>query len=160
MQEPNLASFGDDVNAIIARLLTEDKSFGVISITGMEGIESTTLSKLIFHHKAVINHFPFALWTSDGYVLLLRQNDKIMESLLKPEWRYREKRQRLEAFFVNNRSLIVVDDSPFPYEILRVLQDTFNGSRMILIGTKTWLPPDLKMKSDPHPLRLRTDEES
>ena len=83
-----------------------------------------------------------------------------MESLLKPEWRYREKRQRLESFFVNNRSLIVVDDSPFPYEILQVLQDTFNGSRMILTSTKTWLPPDLKMKSDPNPLRLRTDEES
>ena len=32
MPEPNLASFGDDVNAIIARLLTEDKSFGVISV--------------------------------------------------------------------------------------------------------------------------------
>ena len=41
-----------------------------------------------------------------------------------------------------------------------MLQDTFNGSRMILTGTKTWLPSDLKMKSDPHPLRLRTDEES
>ena len=126
----------------------------------MEGIGSTILAKLIFHHKAVIDYFPFSLWTSDGYILLLRQNDKIMESLLKPEWRYEEKRQRLEAFFVNNRSLIVVENSPFPYEILQVLQDTFNGSRMILTGTKAWLPPDLKMKSDPHPLRLRTNEES
>ena len=56
-QEPDLASFGDDVQAMISRLLTEDESFRVIPIMGMEGIGKTTLAKLIFNHKAVIDHF-------------------------------------------------------------------------------------------------------
>ena len=43
-----------------------------------------------------------------------------------------------------NRSLVVLDDPYFPYRMLEVLQDTLNGSRMILTGTKkTWLPPNL-----------------
>ena len=73
---------------------------------------------------------------------------------------YEEEMQRLNAFFIKNRSLIVLDHSYFPYEMLQGLQDTLNGSRMILAGTKTWLSPNLQMKSDPHRLRLRTDEES
>ena len=61
MQEPNLTSFGVDVHAMIARLFTEDESFIVIPIMGMEGIGRTTLAKLIFNHKAVIDHFPFGV---------------------------------------------------------------------------------------------------
>ena len=155
MQEPNLTSFGVDVHAMIARLLTEDESFIVIPIMGMEGIGRTTLAKLIFNHKAGIDHFPFGVWTSDGYRILLRNEDKIVYVRS-----YKEEMKRLKAAFINNRSLIVLDDSYFPYEMLHVLQQTLNGSRMILTSTKTRLPPNLKIKRDPHPLRLRTDEES
>ena len=160
-QEPDLASFGDDVQAMISRLLTEDQSFRVIPIMGMEGIGKTTLAKLIFNHKVVIDHFTLGVWTLDGYRLLLRGKDNIVESeLLAVGRNYEEEMQRLNASFIKNRSLIVVDHSYFPYEMLRGLQDTLNGSRMILAGTKTWLSPNLQMKSDPHRLRLRTDEES
>ena len=163
MQEPNLASFRDDVHAMIARLLTEDESFRVIPIVGMEGIGRTTLAKLIFNHQAVIDHFPFGVWTSDGCQFHLRHKEKIMEydiSRLGREWSYEEELQRLKAFFTSNRSLIVLDDSYFPYAMLEGLQDTLNGSRMILTSCKTGLPLNLKMKSEPHHLRLRTDEES
>ena len=51
----------------------------MIPIMGMEGIGKTTLAKLIFHHKAVRHHFPFSVWTSDGY-RLLRNKAKIVES--------------------------------------------------------------------------------
>ena len=163
-QEPDLVSFGDDVHAMISRLLTEDQSFRVIPIMGMEGIGRTTLANLIFHHKAVNDHFPFAVWTSDGYRLLLRNKEKMVVSdlsqLVVVGRNYEEEMQRLNASFNKNRSLIVVDHSYFPYEMLQGLQDTLNGSRMILTGTKTWLSPNLQMKSDPHRLRLRTDEES
>ena len=129
----------------------------------MEGFGRTTLAKLIFNHKAVIDHFTLGVWTSGGHRLLLRDKDNIVESdinQLRGPRRYKEEMQRLNASFIKNRSLIVLDHSYFPYEMLQGLQDTLNGSRMILTGTKTWLPPNLQMKSDPHPLRLRTDEES
>ena len=163
-QEPDLVSFGDDVHAMISRLLTEDKSFRVIPIMGMEGIGRTTLAKLIFNHKTVIHHFPFGVCRSDGCHLLLRNKEKMVESdlnqLLAVGRNYEEEMQRLNASFIKNRSLIVLDHSYFPYEMLQGLQDTLNGSRMILTGTKTRLSPNLQMKSDPHCLRLRTDEES
>ncbi|RVW27231.1 putative late blight resistance protein-like R1A-4 [Vitis vinifera] len=127
MQEPDLASFGDDVHAMIARLLTDDQNFRVIPIMGMQGIGKTTLANLIFNHKAVVDHFPFAAWRSDGYRF---------------------------------QSLIVVDNWNFLVDDLEMLPDALNGSRIILTTCETKLPPNLKMKSDPHPLRLRTDEES
>ncbi|KAL6347408.1 hypothetical protein AAG906_018618 [Vitis piasezkii] len=162
-QEPDLASFGDDVHAMIARLLTDDESFRVIPIMGMQGIGKTTLANLIFNHKAVVDHFPFAVRRSDGCRLQLRNKEELMESDLSQlgdVWSYDDKMQRLKAFLINNRSLIVLDDSHLLYDILEVLPDTLNSSRMILTTFETRLPPNLKMKSDPHPLRLRTDEES
>ena len=167
-QKPDLVSFGDDVHAMISRLLTEDKSFRVIPIMGMEGIGRTTLAKLIFNHKAVIHHFPFGVCRSDGCHLLLRNKEKMVESdlnqLLAVRRNYEEEMQRLKASFIKNRSLIVLDHSYFPYEMLKGLQDTLNGSRMILTGTKIWLPPSLQILVPkfgyPHRLRLRTDEES
>ncbi|XP_034686750.1 putative inactive disease susceptibility protein LOV1 [Vitis riparia] len=162
-QEPDLASFGDDVHAMIARLLTDDESFRVIPIMGMQGTGKTTLANLIFNHKAVVDHFPFAVRRSDGCRLQLRNKEELMESDLSQlgdVWSYDDEMQRLKAFFINNRSLIVLDDSHLLYDMLEVLPDTLNGSRMILTTCEKRLPPNLKMKSDPHQLRLRTDEES
>ncbi|KAL6343352.1 hypothetical protein AAG906_022935 [Vitis piasezkii] len=62
---------------------------------------------------------------SDGCRLQLRNKEELMESL------------------------IVLDDSHLLYDMLEVLPDTLNGSRMILTTCE----------SDPHQLRLRTDEE-
>ncbi|KAL6342401.1 hypothetical protein AAG906_009074 [Vitis piasezkii] len=161
--EPDLASFGDDVHAMIARLLTDDESFTVIPIMGMQGIGKTTLANLIFNHKAVVDHFPIALRRSDGCRLQLRNKEELMESDLSQlgdVWSYDDEMQRLKAFLINNKSLTVLDDSHLLYDMLEVLPDTLNGSRMILTTCETILPPNLKMKSDPHQLRLRTDEES
>ncbi|RVW27224.1 Disease resistance protein RPP8 [Vitis vinifera] len=161
-QEHDLASFGDDVHAMIARLLTDDESFTVIPIMGMQGIGKTTLANLIFNHKAVVDHFPIALRRSDGCRLQLRNKEELMESdlgQLGDVWSYDDELQRLKAFLINNRSLTVLDDSHLLYDMLEVLPDTLNGSRMILTTCETILPPNLKMKSDPHQLRLRTDEE-
>ena len=55
---------------------------------------------------------------------------------------YKEEMKRLKAVFINNKSLIVLNDSYFPYEMLHVLQQTLNGSTMILTSSKTRLPLD------------------
>ena len=100
-QEPNLASFNDDVHAMVKRLLTDDKSFRAVPIMGMEGIGKTTLAKLIFNNKDVLNHFPFGVWTSDGYEFHLRDKEKLMDSNLSQlgdVWNYHVELQRLKAF--------------------------------------------------------------
>ena len=121
-QEDDMASYGDDVRAMISRMLIEDESFRVIPIMGMEGIGKTTLAKLIFNHKAIIDHFTLGVWTLDGYRYLLRDKDNIVEfdlnQLLAVRSCYEEEMQRLKASFIKNRSLIVLDHSYFPYEML------------------------------------------
>ncbi|XP_010650657.3 probable disease resistance protein At1g58602 [Vitis vinifera] len=161
-QEPDLASFGDDVHAMIARLLTDDQNFRVIPIMGMQGIGKTTLANLIYNHKAVVDHFPFAAWRSDGYRFQLRNKGELMQSGRSQcrVWSNQYEMQQLIPFLINDRSLIVVDNWNFLVDDLEMLPDALNGSRIILTTCETKLPPNLKMKSDPHPLRLRTDEES
>ncbi|RVW19719.1 putative disease resistance RPP13-like protein 2 [Vitis vinifera] len=142
-QEPNLASFTDDVHTMVKRLLTDDKSFRVIPIMGIEGIGKTTLAKLIFNNKHVLNHFPFGVWTSDGYEFHLRDKEKLMDSSLSQlgdVWNYHVELQRLKAFVIDKRII--------------------KGSRMILTTHKISLPPNFRTRSDPHLLRLRGDEES
>ncbi|XP_034686751.1 putative disease resistance RPP13-like protein 2 [Vitis riparia] len=165
MQEPNLASFTDDVHAMVKRLLTDDKSFRVIPIMGMEGIGKTALAKLIFNNKDVLNHFPFGVWTSDGHEFHLRDKEKLMDSNLSQlgdVWNYHVELQRLKAFLIDKRSLIVLDDTHIPFldHVLRILAESSNGSRMILTTHKISLPPNFRTMSDPHLLRLRGDEES
>ncbi|XP_059593146.1 toMV resistance protein Tm-2(2)-like isoform X2 [Vitis vinifera] len=176
-QNPHLASFDDDVHAMTTRLLAADKSFRVIPIMGMEGIGKTTLAKLIFHNKAVVDHFPFRAWPSTTASSTIGDSRQILLDIIKQLMNYKmrvtrgavvsseheEMMQKLKAFLINNRSLIVMDDpSHFCYldGLLRVLADTSNRSRMIWITRKMSLPPNLKTRSDPHPLRLRADEES
>eukprot|EP00261_Vitis_vinifera_P033038 XP_019074281.1 PREDICTED: probable disease resistance protein At1g58602 [Vitis vinifera] len=161
-QEPDLASFGDDVHAMIARLLTDDQNFRVIPIMGMQGIGKTTLANLIFNHKAVVDHFPFAAWRSDGYRFQLRYKGELLQSGRSQcrVWSNQYEMQRLIPFLINDRSLIVLDNWNFFVDDLEMLPDALNGSRIILTTCETKLPPNLKMKSDPHPLRLRTNEES
>ena len=164
-QEPNLASFTDDVHTMVKRLLTDDKSFRVIPIMGIEGIGKTTLAKLIFNNKHVLNHFLFGVWTSDGYEFHLRDKEKLMDSSLSQlgdVWNYHVELQRLKAFLIDKRSLIVLDDTHIPFleHVLRILAESSNGSRMILTTHKISLPPNFRTMSDPHILRLRGDEES
>ncbi|KAJ9701557.1 hypothetical protein PVL29_006780 [Vitis rotundifolia] len=70
--------------------------------------------------------------------------------------------QKLKAFLTNMYLIVMDDPSDFYFwdDLLTVLADRSNGSRMIWITSKMSLPPNLKTKSDPHPLRLRADEES
>ena len=147
---------------MIARLLTDDQNFRVIPIMGMQGIGKTTLANLIFNHKAVVDHFPFAAWRSDGYRFQVRNKGELLQSGRSQcrVWSNQYEMQRLIPFLINDRPLIVVDNWNFLVDDLEMLPDALNGSRIILTTCETKLPPNFKMKSDPHPLRLRTDEES
>ncbi|RVW73477.1 Disease resistance protein RPM1 [Vitis vinifera] len=153
-QNPHLASFDDDVHAMTTRLLAADESFRVIPIMGMEGNGKTTLAKLIFHNKAVVDHFPFRAWPSTTACSTIGDSRQILLDIIKQLMNYKmrvtrdavvssepkEMLQKLKAFLINNRY------------IKREQND--------LHHSQNESSSNLKTRSDPHPLRLRADEES
>ena len=66
VDKPDMVSFEDDVHEIVARLLTDDKCFFIISIVGVEGIGKTTLTKLVHENDMVVDHFPYRARLSVG----------------------------------------------------------------------------------------------
>ncbi|RVW91996.1 Disease resistance protein RPM1 [Vitis vinifera] len=174
-QKPDFASFADDVHAMMTRLLADDKGFGVITIMGMEGIGKTTLAKLIFNNKAVVDHFPFRVWTSttacstlsDFHQILVDMMEQLMNykmRVTRDAWVSIEDMQKLKAFLIDNRSLIVMDDAYnfFSWhDLFTMLGDTSNGTRMIRITREMGHDAsNPKTRSDFHPIRLRENDES
>ncbi|CAL5417039.1 unnamed protein product [Camellia sinensis] len=64
IERPNIIGFSNNVQAVLAQLLTNDKNCCIIPIVGMEGIGKTTLARLIFNNNAVSYHFPRRAWVS------------------------------------------------------------------------------------------------
>ena len=165
-QEPDFVSFSDDVHAIIRRLLSEDPTFSVISIVGMPGIGKTTLAKLIYNNKAIVEHFPFRVWTSatDWNDLF---GDIIGEHIdNKTPWSWKREntmRKKLNTFLTGKKYLIVREDAytvDFLKELVRTLPDASNGSKMILTTNTMRVASKLERWSVHHHVRLRGDDES
>ncbi|WJZ88173.1 hypothetical protein VitviT2T_007501 [Vitis vinifera] len=95
---------------------------------GMQGIGKTTLANLIFNHKAVVDHFPFAAWRSDGYRFQLNNKGELLQSGRSQcsVWSNQYEMQRLIPFLINDRSLIVVDNWNFLVDDLEMLPDALN----------------------------------
>ena len=165
-QEPDFVSFSDDVHAIIRRLLSEDPSFSVISIVGMPGIGKTTLANLIYNNKAIVEHFPFRVWTSaTDWNDLFR--DIIGEHIdNKTPWSWKREdtmRKKLNTFLTGKKYLIVLEDAytvNFLNELVRTLPDASNGSKMILTTNTMRVASELERGSVHHHVRLRGDDES
>ncbi|KAL6347297.1 hypothetical protein AAG906_013733 [Vitis piasezkii] len=91
------------------------------------------IQNLSIHRPTAVNPQEFqsdSNYGSDGCRLQLRNKEELMESDLSQlgdVWSYDDKMQRLKAFLINNRSLIVLDDSHLLYDILEVLPDTLNS---------------------------------
>ena len=165
-QEPDIISFGDDVHAIMTRLLSDDTSFSTISIVGMPGIGKTTLAKLIYNNEAVVDHFPFRAWTSatDWDELFKDLMGQHIDYKAPRSWKTEERmRQKLNAFLKGKRYLIVLEDASrvnFLNELVRTLPDASNGSKMILTTRSMRLPSKLQRASVHHAVQLRGDNES
>ena len=158
------------------QLIAVDKSFLVIPIVGMQGIGKTTLGKLIFDNQVVADHFPSRAWPSTSTASSTKyigdSIPDIIKQLMYCKMRitegksYRERQemmQKLKAFFIDNKPLTVMDHTYDIYywnDLLEVLVETSNGSIMIWISWKMSIPSNDERRSDPHLLRLRSDEKS
>ena len=109
---------------MMTQLLRTDQSFRVIPIMGMRGIGKTTLAKLIFNNEAIVDHFPSRAWPSATASSTVGDSGQILLDLIKQLMNYKmrvskygvcsdehgEMMQKVQAFFIDNRSLIVMDD--------------------------------------------------
>ena len=158
-QELAVACFDDEVFAIVTRLLSDDTSFTVFSIGGMPGIGKTTLAKLIYNNKAVIDHFPFRVWTSGTWEFLKHMMGQEI-SLMTVE----EMRERFIFLLAGQRCLLIVfdneTDSSFFNHLVSAFSDVSNGSRIILTTPSMALSSSSLQRSVHHAVRLRGNDES
>ncbi|KAK4349534.1 hypothetical protein RND71_032289 [Anisodus tanguticus] len=151
-----MVGFEQETEMLIEQLVTGPRELDVISIFGMPGLGKTTLANKLYVHEAISNRFDARLWCCSSQSCDSRA---LMFELLcrTPEFDDRTKK------FEGKRYLIVVDDvwSPGAWDdIKRPFPDDNNGSRIILTTRLESIATYAMISSNPHHLRLFTEEES
>ncbi|KAF2300230.1 hypothetical protein GH714_010860 [Hevea brasiliensis] len=176
--EIDIVSFKDDVDAVTAQLLNEDPRCLTISIVGARGIGKASLAKLIYDSQAIAHHFPHRVWISSRG----ESKETIMMQILGIEGSdiYRDPkdteesyicrvRQTVNAFFMDKKYLIVIDDPCSSKvwnacEFWRGMGSAFNeisnGTRILFTVCHIWQAPPLTETNFTCRLHLRTNDES
>ncbi|XP_065619541.1 putative inactive disease susceptibility protein LOV1 [Quercus suber] len=162
--------FEEDTHELVSRL-TNNEDISVDSIVGMQGIGKTTLAKIVYNHKAIVNHFPFRAWVSvpqesnDVNTLLEdvgNQVLKISELQEEPDgkdfWI-----NKMNKFLKENKFLLVLENI-LTKEAWDTLKEAFpkttNGSKILLTTHSRTVASHANQDNTPFQLRLRTKEES
>ncbi|KAJ9178341.1 hypothetical protein P3X46_010232 [Hevea brasiliensis] len=170
-----MVSFDEDVDAVMAQLLKDDPRCITISIVGVGGIGKTSLAKLIYDSQTIADHFPNRIWVSRATEFnIIEQIFSVKDSTLVSYPFWHEKfaytvRQLVNAFFLDKKYLIVVDDlcltelclpREFWTNMGRVFNDIPNGARILFtIRNFRQAPPDTET-SFIYRLHLRSHDES
>ncbi|KAL3828271.1 hypothetical protein ACJIZ3_017073 [Penstemon smallii] len=145
--EEDFVGLDDDVKELVANLVKEDgdKSYQVVSITGMGGIGKTTIAKKIYHYPDVRNHFQGFAWVCVSQQW--QQKDVLQRILnkLEPEKKKQINKMKVEElveelFYVQKRKrcLIVLDDV-WETDVWDVLRPSFPHRQMyskVLVTTR------------------------
>ncbi|XP_021652379.2 disease resistance protein RPP8 isoform X2 [Hevea brasiliensis] len=176
----DIVSFNDDVDAVTAQLLKEDPRCLTISIVGVPGIGKTSLAQLIYDSQAIANHFPHRVWVSRSglntskqdimkQILGIEGSDLYRDSKDTEESYIRRVRQMVNAFFMDKKYLVVIDDSYSSklrnaYEFWRGMGSAFsdisNGTRILFTVCHLWQAPPVTETDFTYRLHLRTNDES
>jgi len=162
-KESDVVGFDDDVHVLMAQLLSVEKRRCVTLIVGIEGTGKTTLAKLIFEEKAVINHFDCHIWVS---VPPSHEAQRLIDEIAKQaakqimgDW---SSDPVLEAL-AHTKYLIVVDgiEKTSQGYLLNTLKeaipDMSTGGRILLTCRNADVAKDTTFI---HPLQLLDDESS
>ncbi|KAL4625429.1 hypothetical protein ACB092_05G025100 [Castanea dentata] len=146
-----------EVKALLNQLKDLCKLFEDPKATeGMQGIGKTTLAKIVYNRKAIVNHFPFRAWVSvpqesnDVNTLVEdvgNQVLKIGELQEEPDgkdfWIY-----KMNKFLKEKKFLLVLDNiltKEAWYTLKKAFPKTTNGSKILLTThsrTRAQFPPD------------------
>ncbi|XP_062088437.1 disease resistance protein RPM1-like [Humulus lupulus] len=163
----------EDIHKLVLKLTTNDSNDGsIISIVGMRGTGKTTLAKIIYNHRSIVNRFGERClvsmrkeYYSDNNLLLKGVGNQIMrtkdESSESHYWA-----EEIRNFLREKRCLIVLDDlsSMEAWDLLRqvlILREMAHGSMIMLTTCSKEIAAHASiMSTSIHKLRLRTKEES
>lgn len=134
--------FEEDTHEFVSRL-TNNEDISVDSIVGMQGIGKTTLAKIVYNHKAIVNHFPFRAWVSvtqesnDVNTLLEDVGNQVLKiSELQEEPDGKDFWINKMSKFLKEKNFLLVLDNILTKEAWDTLKEAFpkttNGSKILL----------------------------
>lgn len=134
--------FEEDTHELVSRL-TNNEDISVDSIVGMQGIGKTTLAKIVYNHKAIVNHFPFRAWVSvtqesnDVNTLLEDVGNQVLKiSELQEEPDGKDFWINKMSKFLKEKNFLLVLDNILTKEAWDTLKEAFpkttNGSKILL----------------------------
>ncbi|XP_049404521.1 late blight resistance protein R1-A-like [Solanum stenotomum] len=163
-----MVGFQDVMDKLKKQLLGGLHQLDVISIFGMPGNGKTTLAKKIYNDPTVVSHFDVRAMCHVTQVyswrdLLLTILNDVLEPADRTKKGDDELATELRRVLLTKRFLILIDDvwDKTAWDYLKMcFQGSQNRSRIILTTRLYEVADHAKCNSDPHPLRLLTDDES
>ncbi|KAL3337212.1 hypothetical protein AABB24_029724 [Solanum stoloniferum] len=163
-----MVGFQDVMDKLKKKLLRGSNQLDVISIFGMPGNGKTTLAKKIYNDPTVVSHFDVRAMCHVTQVyswrdLLLTILNDVLEPANRTNKEDGELANELRRVLLTKRFLILIDDvwDTTAWDYLRMcFQSSQNMSRIILTTRLYEVAHYAKCNSEPHRLRLLTDDES
>ncbi|KAH0671166.1 hypothetical protein KY289_025659 [Solanum tuberosum] len=163
-----MVGFQDVMDKLKKQLLGGSHQLDVISIFGMPGNGKTTLAKKIYNDPTVLSHFDIRAMCHVTQVyswrdLLLTILNDVLEPADRTKKGDDELATELRRVLLTKRFLILIDDvwDKTAWDYLKMcFQGSQNRSRIILTTRLYEVARYAKCNSEPHRLRLLTDDES
>ncbi|KAH0754199.1 hypothetical protein KY290_024469 [Solanum tuberosum] len=163
-----MVGFQDVMDKLKKKLLGGLHQLDVISIFGMPGNGKTTLAKKIYNDPTVVSHFDVRAMCHVTQVyswrdLLLTILNDVLEPADRTKKGDDELATELRRVLLTKRFLILIDDvwDKTAWDYLKMcFQGSQNRSRIILTTRLYEVARYAKCNSEPHRLRLLTDDES
>nr|XP_016492710.1 PREDICTED: putative late blight resistance protein homolog R1B-12 [Nicotiana tabacum]XP_016492711.1 PREDICTED: putative late blight resistance protein homolog R1B-12 [Nicotiana tabacum] len=163
-----MEGFQNAMNVLKNQLLEGSPQLDVISLVGVPGIGKTTLAKRIYNDPMVTSHFDVRAQCRVTQVyswrdLLLTILNDVLEPVDRDEKEDGRLADELHRFLLTKRFLVLIDDV-WDNEVWdnfhMCFKDAQNGSRIILTTQLNDIAIYAKCESEPHHLRLFSDDES
>ncbi|KAJ3697874.1 hypothetical protein LUZ61_001579 [Rhynchospora tenuis] len=164
--DPEIVGFVTDLDNIVKRLCDkENQNLAVVSIVGPGGMGKTTLARKACKSNNVVKSFDKILWItiSQEYELIRVLKNIASKLEITTGWDVNMNANKIRKFLEERRYLIVLDDvwtEELWAEIVKVLPDKKNGSRVLFTTRIENVAKGADTTYEPYRLSLLNEEQS